>query len=307
MRFGDIHADRDAARVGVLDDRDTGLVVVVRRAPGRLRVDVVVVRHLLAVQLFRVGEATIAVGVQRRGLVRVLAVAKHVRALEGRAQEVGEDRIVGGRVGGGEPGGDGHVVRGGVLEGLGGEPLAGGQIEAALLDRIEDIRVPRGAGHDRDGGVVLGGGADHRRAADVDLLDTLVGRGARGDGLPERVEVDDHEAEWLHAELGKLFAVRLEPQVGEDPGVHARVQGLDPAVQALGEAGELLDLGDRHSGRGDLRGGRAGGNQLHTRLVQPTGELLQTRLVINTDQRSPDGPLRSLNSHGKTTFRPSMR
>ena len=29
--------------------------------------------------------------------------------------------------------------------------------------------------------------------------------------------------------------------VGEDPGVHARVQGLDPTVEALGEPGEVLD------------------------------------------------------------------
>ena len=103
-----------------------------------------------------------------------------------------------------------------MLEGLGGQPLAGGQVEAAVLDRGEDVGVPRRAGDDRDGRVVLGGGADHRRAADVDLLDALVGRGAGGDGLAERVEVDDDQVEGLDAQLGELLAVGLQAQVGED-------------------------------------------------------------------------------------------
>ena len=107
------------------------------------------------------------------------------------------------------------------------------------------------------------------------------GRRAGGDGLPERVQVHDHEVERLHAQLGELLAVRLQAQVGEDSGMHARVQGLDPAVQALGEAGQLLDLGDRDTGRGDLRGGGAGGHELDAGLVQPAGELLQPRLVVD--------------------------
>ena len=51
VRLGDVGADRDAARVGVLDDGDRRLGEVVRGPPRRVGVDVVVVRHLLAVQL----------------------------------------------------------------------------------------------------------------------------------------------------------------------------------------------------------------------------------------------------------------
>ena len=57
VRLGDVRADRDAARVGVLDDRDARLGVVVRGTAGGVRVRVVVVRHLLAVQLLGLGEA----------------------------------------------------------------------------------------------------------------------------------------------------------------------------------------------------------------------------------------------------------
>ena len=56
VRLGDVGTDGDAARVGVLDDRDRGLVEVVRRPAGRVGVDVVVVGHLLAVQLARLRE-----------------------------------------------------------------------------------------------------------------------------------------------------------------------------------------------------------------------------------------------------------
>ncbi|CAM5351684.1 hypothetical protein SFIMM107S_05882 [Streptomyces griseus] len=240
-------------------------------------------------QLLGLGETAVAGGVERGGLVRVLAVAQDVLAGEGVAEELREARVVGGRVVVGEPGGDGHVVGGGVLEGLGGEPLAGGEVEAAGLGGGEDVGVPLGAGDDGHGRVVLGGGADHRGAADVDLLDALVVGGARGDGLLERVEVHHDQVEGLDAQLGELLAVGVQAEVGEDAGVDAGVQRLDAAVQALGEAGELLDLGDRHSGGGDLPGGGAGGDELDARLVQTAGEVFEPRLVVDTDQGAADG------------------
>ena len=73
------------------------------------------------------------------------------------------------------------------------------------------------------------------------------------------------------------------------PGVHLGVQGLHPPVEALGEAGEVLDLGDRDPGVGDPGGGRAGGHQRDPGVVQAAGELLQTGLVVDGDQ-GPRGP-----------------
>jgi hypothetical protein len=52
--------------------------------------------------------------------------------------------------------------------------------------------------------VVLGGGADHRRAADVDLLHAVGVGGARGHRLAERVEVDHTELEGLDLQLFEL-------------------------------------------------------------------------------------------------------
>ncbi|BCK69111.1 hypothetical protein Srufu_030640 [Streptomyces libani subsp. rufus] len=257
-------------------------------------------------QLLGLREPAAAVHVQRGALVRVLAVAQDVLAGVGGAEEVGERRVV--RVAVKEPRGDGHVVGRGVLEGLRRQPLALVQREAAVGDGLEDLAVVGGVDDDGHRRVVLGGGADHRGAADVDLLHTLVGGGAGGHGLPERVEVDDDQVERLDAEPGQLLAVVLQAEVGQDAGVHLRVQGLDPAVEALGEARQLLDLGDRHPGRSDLRGRRSGGDQLDARRVQALRQLLQTGLVVDADQRAADGPLRAFGGgHEIRTFRPSMR
>ena len=136
--------------------------------------------------------------------------------------------------------------------------------------------------------MVLRGGPHHRRPADVDLLDALVGRGAAHHGLGEGVQVGDDQVEGLDAELLELRAVRLEPAVGEDAGVHHRVQRLDPAVEALGEAGELLDLGHRDARVGDPGGGRAGGDDRDPGLVQAAGELLEAGLVVDGDQGPAD-------------------
>src|SRR4029079_8237911 len=50
VSLGDVGADRDTAGVGVLDDGDSGLGVVVGRALGGVGVHEVVVGHLLAVE-----------------------------------------------------------------------------------------------------------------------------------------------------------------------------------------------------------------------------------------------------------------
>jgi hypothetical protein len=66
--LGDVAADGDAARVGVLDDRDARLGVVVRGPQRGVGVDVVVVGHRLAVQLLGRARLSPAAGldVQRR-------------------------------------------------------------------------------------------------------------------------------------------------------------------------------------------------------------------------------------------------
>ena len=119
VRGGDVGADGDPARVGVLDDRDAGVGVVVRGPPGGVGVDVVVVGHRLAVQLLGVREPGLEAPVERGALVRVLAVAQHVGALPAGADPRREDRLLVGREDAAHPGGDRDVVARGVPEGVG--------------------------------------------------------------------------------------------------------------------------------------------------------------------------------------------
>ena len=98
--------------------------------------------------------------------------------------------------------------------------------------------------HDVDEGMVLGGRADHRRAADVDILDAGVIIGTLGHRLFERVKVHDQEVDFLdpvgdhRADMGVIVPQR------QQPAMHRRVQGLDPAIHHLGKArhiGHILD------------------------------------------------------------------
>ena len=87
-------------------------------------------------------------------------------------------------------------------ERLGGEPRTQRRRGRALV-RVELRQhggVVGGIDHHGHGIMVLGGGAHHRRAADVDVLDGLgVAAGRPRDGLREGVEVDDQEVDAFDA------------------------------------------------------------------------------------------------------------
>ena len=132
-----------------------------------------------------------------------------------------------------------------------------------------------GVGDHGDAGVVLGGGAYHGGPADVDLLDVGVEGGARANNDAEKVEVDHDEVDGGHAQLRDPAHVLGLAAVGEDPGMDGRVQGLDPALKALGEAGDVLHRSHRQARAGDGGGGGAGGDDLGTGVDEGGGQLDQ--------------------------------
>jgi hypothetical protein len=225
-------------------------------------------------------------------LVRVFAVAEHLGALQGEAGVGGPvddavavlvEELARG------PAGHGGVVSCGVCEGLGGQPASGLQVKPAGSGGLHHGTVRRRVHHDRDGGVVLRGGAHHRGAPDVDLLDDVVLRGARLHRFHERVEVHDDEVERLDVHRRERVHVGRDAAVGEDAAVDARVEGLDAAVQHFRGAGDFLDFLHRDAGGGDLLGGGAGGDDLDAGVVQAPRELLQTGLVVDRNQGPADG------------------
>ena len=189
-------------------------------------------------------------------LVRVLAVAQRSGPLEGqvdgrrqerRGLEVGDQGPALGGQGGVlalvEPLDDGGVVPGGVGERLPGQAAAGVDRERPVgTELVEDGAVVGGVDHHRDVVVVLGRGPDHGRPAHVDQLDRRVGR--------ERVEVADDQVDEADAQPVERVEVLGLGAVGQDAAVDHRVEGLDPAPEHLGRAGELGHLGVVDAGRG---------------------------------------------------------
>ena len=76
--------------------------------------------------------------------------------------------------------------------------------------------------------------------------------------------------------------------VGEQPGVNHRVEGLDPALEALGEAGELLDLRHGQAQALDEGGGAARRDELHPFVREVTDKVLETGLVEDGDEGPAD-------------------
>ena len=225
LRYG------NAAWVGVLDNRNAGALVIPRCAPRGIRILVVVVAHLLAIELGGVGKALGTDAGDGRRLVRVLAVAQR-GGLALLAELVHEPR------------GDGRIIIRGVQEGIAGQATALLQGKATVVHGLHGLVVAGRIHDDGNRRVVLGGRTHHGWAADINLFHAAIKVRTRSYSLAEGVQVDHNELERLYLELGELVEVVVLAGIGQDAGVHARVQRLDAAFQTLREAGELFYRSD---------------------------------------------------------------
>ena len=283
-----VGADRHPAGVVVLDDHAGRLLEVADQAAGRVEVEDVVEGERPPVQLRAAREDVAAqprLGVERRPLVRVLAVGE-VEHLLVSDRQVFREVLVLHR----EPAADRGVVARGLGEGLVGEPVAGGggDLAAALFqlgaDRVVGLRFDDHG----DALVVLRRGADHRRPADVDVLDRHVVRDfVAGDGLLEGVEVDADDVDRLDPLALQRRHVLGVAAPRQQRRVQPRVQRLHPAAEDLFLAGELGDVGDLEPRLAQRRRGAAGGEDLDPERRQPLGEVGDAGLVGDRDQRPP--------------------
>ena len=69
--------------------------------------------------------------------------------------------------------------------------------------------------------------------------------------------------------------------------MHLGVQGLDPAVEDLGEAGHFGDAGDLHALLGQLLRGAAGGDDLEAARAEAARQLDDALLAVDGDDRAP--------------------
>ncbi len=227
-----------SARVHMLDDRRGRRLVIAHQLKGSRGVLDVVEAKLLALDLHRpahsarVGPESVESGL----LVLVLTVFKRLGEQTGerdlRRETVGLDPA--------QVGGDPGVVARCVCERLGGEAPPHGRIESLLTQGAQHLRIALRAHDHHHRLVIFGGRANHRRSADVDLLDRLLEcHLAARDGLDERVEVAAHQVDLLQAVLPQRVHVLRPVAAREDPCVHARVKRFNPPVHHLGQTRQL--------------------------------------------------------------------
>ena len=224
-------------------------------------------------------------GVECGLLVGVLAVAQVGGAVVSEG-EFGPGGVAGV---GGEVAGDGGVVEGDVLERLAGEfaPLVhaeGVGRETIVSDTLGYPAVIGGVNYDQDEREVLGGGADHGRTADVNVLKSVLeGDVVRADGLDEGVEIAGNYVYGLDAVRVELGAVGVEVAAGEDAAVYDGMEGLDATVEHLGRAGEVGDLCHGESGVGDVTRRAACGDKFASGVGERAGEVGDSCLVVNAE------------------------
>ena len=185
--------------------------------------------------------------IERRRLVRVLAVAQLFDQVAADGAIV--RRLVAEFVG--EPVGDRGVIGGGARKRLGGQPPAQRKRCHAAVPRqvFEHQCVIGGLDDDRNIAVVLGRGADHRRTADVDILDAVGKARAARHGLRERVEIDDYEVDGADVMRAQRLGMPGIVADGQKPAMYRRMQGLDATVHHFRKASEVAKYRARRGRR----------------------------------------------------------
>ena len=84
---------------------------------------------------------------------------------------------------------------------------------------------------------------------------------------------------------GQLLEVAGDVAAGEDAGVDGGVERLDPAVEHLGEPGDVADGAGLDAVLGEMAAGAVGGDQVHAGVAQAAGEVDQPGLVVGAQQR----------------------
>jgi hypothetical protein len=275
--------DGDAARVRVLDDHDGRHDELAQHAACPFEIDKVVVRELLAAELLHLGKQVAAcadLAVIGARLVRVLAVGE-VGHLPQRKSELLRERL-----GVAEPVRDRGFVHRTRLERFAGEPPARIARRIAVLAQLgQYVLILRLVRHDSDVREVLGGGPQHRGAADIDHLhDLRLGLSAFGCDRSEGIEVDADEVDRLDLVLCERVDVLGQVAPREDPGVDARVQRLDAAAEHLGRLRHVLDGRDCQPLLLEKRGRATGRDELPAELGQGARERVDAVLVVDADQ-----------------------
>jgi len=170
VRLIQIVMNRRAARVGVFDDYTAGIVEFARQTHTRVEIDDIVVRKFFAVKLLVIFLRCIA-EIERCFLMRVFAVTQILNFRQANRKFIRQglfgisEKVIRN---------DGIVIRR-MLECLDHQAIPGyfGNV-AAFVHFIQNGRIITWIHEHDDVAVIFCGGTDHRRTADVDILNGLI-------------------------------------------------------------------------------------------------------------------------------------
>ena len=247
---------------------------------------------VLALQLLRgadAGARCIGDRVERRALMRVLAVAKIHALAEVQRQRLwifflrALSRLRHAR----QITRDCSVIACGVCVGLCRETLARlfGNRAIGVRQLIEHRRVVERIDDDRDAIVILRRRAHHRGSTDVDVLDRVfISAVGLGDGGRERIKIHDHQVDGLDAV--RAHDCVIDVATAEQAAVNFRVQRLDAPIHDFRKAGVRRHLRDRDAVLFQQARGAAGRKNRDAATLQRLREFHQAIFVGNTQQRA---------------------
>eukprot|EP00982_Pelagococcus_subviridis_P007298 30542-Pelagococcus_subviridis.AAC.4 len=190
---------------------------------------------------------------------------------------------------------DDGVVRRAVLVRLPRELLAHREVVGVgrvRLDVFDQRTVVGGVDQDVDERMVLRRRADHRRAADVDVLHASLEPRAAGDRLAERIQVHRDDIDVSDVVRRHRVDVRRDVAAREDAGVYRGVERLHAAVEHLRVVRDRVHRGDVHARVGDGLRAAAGADDLVPELRELRREVRHARLVADADERARLGAVR---------------
>ena len=260
-----------AAGVGVFDDRTggaSGRGKLCHQFKGGVGVVDVVIRQFLALMLHRRGHPRPpgAIGIKRRPLMRIFAVAQGLRQGSGKGpaarrvlpdctgHPVADRRIIGGSAG-----------IGGLRQGL---AKCQGGIIAVQIQFGQQRAIVGWVHHNRNIGMVFRRRPDHCRATDINVFDHGVVIGPFGQHILERIQVDHQQVDLVDVVVfhrGQMCGVVAHRQ---QPAMHARVQGFHPAIHHFRKSGHIRHIAHPQASGAQFLRRSAGGQQLNAAFGQ---------------------------------------
>ena len=238
----------------------------------------VVVRQLLAVQLFGRGQReghSLLLAVELRCLMRVLTIAQRLHQVELQKELLVQTGLLA------HVGRDHRIVLRRMRISLGRKGQTGLLQRIAMsLDLVQNLRIVLGVANHRHVSPILGCRTQHRRTANVDILDCLLDRHTLLlNRLTEGIEIHADHVDKLDLILLEGLQVALIVTTSQQTAMHLRVERLDTTITNLREARYIADIDHLNTLLFEEFHRTARGDHLPAQCAKSLCKLHHTRLI----------------------------